>query len=137
MRRAPATACSGGRPGNPTAPAWLGGLLFDAFFTAAAENDKLRAAGPQRRGDRGVRLGARRSRALDRGGRCFQRFALQATAIGVRTAHLNQPVELATLRPAFAADLGITNGRPDLVIRFGGGPAMPRSLRHPLDAVLL
>ncbi|MBX3683990.1 MAG: Tat pathway signal protein, partial [Thauera sp.] len=69
--------------------------------------------------------------------RCFQRFALQATAIGVRTAHLNQPVELATLRPAFAADLGITNGRPDLVIRFGRGPAMPRSLRRPLDAVLL
>ena len=57
-------------------------------------------------------------------------------ALGVRSAHLNQPVELAALRPAFGAFLGIAYGRPDLVIRFGRGPAMPRSLRRPLDAVL-
>ena len=60
-----------------------------------------------------------------------------ATAIGVRTAHLNQPVELASLRPAFARFLGISGGRPDLVIRFGRGREMPRSLRRPLESVLL
>ena len=126
-----------GASGNPTAPAWLGGLLFDAFFTEAAENDKYAR---QIRSAAGIAVfvSERDDRAhWIEAGRCFQRFALQATAIGVRTAHLNQPVELATLRPAFAADLGITNGRPDLVIRFGRGPAMPRSLRRPLDAVLL
>lgn len=126
-----------GASGNPSAPAWLGGLLFDAFFTAAAENDKYAR---QVRSAAGIAVfvSERDDRAhWIEAGRCFQRFALQATAIGVRTAHLNQPVELATLRPAFAADLGITNGRPDLVIRFGRGPAMPRSLRRPLDAVLL
>ena len=54
-----------------------------------------------------------------------------------RVARLTVERELAALRPAFGAFLGIVGGRPDLVIRFGRGPAMPRSLRRPLDAVLL
>jgi hypothetical protein len=70
-------------------------------------------------------------------GRAFQRFALQATALDVRTAHLNQPVEVAALRQQFANSIGISNGRPDLVIRFGRGPEMPRSLRRPVESVLL
>ena len=37
----------------------------------------------------------------------------------------------------FARSLGIGGGRPDLVIRFGRGPEMPRSLRRPLESVLL
>ncbi|WP_018953220.1 hypothetical protein [Thioalkalivibrio sulfidiphilus] len=70
-------------------------------------------------------------------GRAFERFALQATALGVRTAHLNQPVEVPSLRPAFAGLVGAAGARPDLVIRFGRGPEMPRSVRRPLEAVLL
>ncbi len=58
-------------------------------------------------------------------------------AHGVRNAHLNQPVEVPSLRPQFAGLLGVTQGRPDLVVRFGRGPEMPRSLRRPLDAVLI
>lgn len=69
-------------------------------------------------------------------GRAYERFALQATALGVRTAHLNQPVEVASLRPAFASFLGVAGKRPDLVLRFGRGPALPASLRRPLQAVL-
>jgi hypothetical protein len=63
--------------------------------------------------------------------------ALQATALGIRNAFLNQPVEVAALRPHFAAALGLGDQRPDLVVRFGRGPAMPRSLRRPVDAVLV
>jgi hypothetical protein len=70
-------------------------------------------------------------------GRAFQRFALQATTMEVRTAHLNPPVEVASLRPQFAQSIGITSGRPDLVIRFGRGPEMPRSLRRSVDAVII
>ena len=69
-------------------------------------------------------------------GRCYERFALQATALGIRNALLNQPVEVAKLRPQFATHLGIGNGRPDLVVRFGRGPRMPQSLRRPVQAVL-
>lgn len=126
-----------GASGNPTAPAWLGRLLFDVFFSEQAENDKYAR---HVRSSAGIAVFV--SERNDRShwievGRCFQRFALQATALGVRTAHLNQPVEVASLRPAFGQFLGIPGGRPDLVIRFGRGPEMPRSLRRPLESVLL
>jgi len=60
-------------------------------------------------------------------GRCYERFALQATVLGIRKAFLNRPVEVAALRTAFAASLGLTGQRPDLVVRFGRGPVLPRS----------
>lgn len=69
-------------------------------------------------------------------GRCCERFALQATALGLRTAFINQPVEVAALRPQSASWLGIGCYRPDLVVRFGRGPEMPRSLRRPVEQVL-
>ena len=70
-------------------------------------------------------------------GRCYERFALQATALGVRTAFVNQPVEVAGIRPRLASTLGLGDRRPDLVVRFGRGPEMPRSLRRPVEAVLV
>ncbi|WP_404790191.1 hypothetical protein [Altericista sp. CCNU0014] len=70
-------------------------------------------------------------------GRCYERFALQATALGIRNAFVNQPVEEARLRPAFARALGLGAGRPDLVVRFGRGPEMPSSLRRSLEAVIV
>lgn len=126
-----------GSSGNPTAPRWLGGLLFDLFFTEKAENDKYAR---HVRSSAGIAVFV--SEREDKNhwieaGRAFQRFALQATAMDVRTAHLNQPVEVASLRPQFATSIGIASGRPDLVIRFGRGPEMPRSLRRPIEAVLL
>ena len=126
-----------GASGNPSLPGWLGRLLFDAVFSEQAENDKYAR---HVRSAAGIAVFV--SEVDDKAhwieaGRCFQRIALQATAIGVRTAHLNQPVELASLRPAFARFLGISGGRPDLVIRFGRGSEMPRSLRRPLESVLL
>ena len=126
-----------GSSGNPTAPSWLGGLMFDWFFTETAENDKYAR---HVRTSAGIAVFV--SELEDKhhwiaAGRAFQRFALQATAMDVRTAHLNQPVEVASLRPQFAQSIGMSSGRPDLVIRFGRGPEMPRSLRRPLDAVIL
>jgi hypothetical protein len=123
--------------GNPSLPPWLGGRLFDFFFTEKVENDKYAR---HIRSSAGIAVFVS---AVDdkahwiEAGRAFERFALQATAIGVRNAHLNQPVEIPSLRPQFAGLLGITQGRPDLVVRFGRGPEMPRSLRRPLDAVLV
>ena len=69
-------------------------------------------------------------------GRCYERFALQATALGLRNALLNQPVEVGAIRPQFASALGLGSRRPDMVVRFGRGPAMPLSLRRPVEAVL-
>jgi hypothetical protein len=68
-------------------------------------------------------------------GRACQRFALQATALGMKLAFVNQPVEVATLRPELAALVGMPGRRPDIVIRFGYGPALPYSARRSVDAV--
>ena len=63
-------------------------------------------------------------------------FALQA-ALGIRHTFINQPVEVSVLRSQFANALWIGSQRPDLVVRFGRGPEMPRSLRRPVQAVLI
>ena len=126
--------------GNPSLPRWLGSALFSVLFTPKSENDKY---AKHVRSSAGIAVfvgpaDAKEARPADwiEVGRAYERFALQAAALEIRTAFLNQPVEVARLRPAFASFLGIGNRRPDLVVRFGRGPAMPRSLRRPLEAVL-
>ena len=122
--------------GNPSIPGWLGDLAFGWVFTAAGENDKYAR---QIRSSAGlaVFVGAAADKAhWVEVGRCYERFALQATALGIRNAFVNQPVEVAALRPPFAAALGLAGQRPDLVVRFGRGPTLPASLRRPVDAVL-
>lgn len=123
--------------GNPTAPAWLGRLLFDLFFTPGAEADRY---AQQVRSAAGVAVFVAEQADAAHWvavGRAYQRFALQATALGVRNAMLNQPVEVAALRPRFATALDLGPLRPDLVVRFGRGPTLPRSLRRPVSAVLV
>ena len=71
-----------------------------------------------------------------RAGRACQRFALPATAIGLKHAFVNQPVEVAHLRPELAALVGLPGRRPDIVMRFGYGPSLPFSARRPVEAVL-
>lgn len=123
--------------GNPTAPRWLGSLLFDLFFTPKAEAKKYTR---QIRSSAGLAIFVSDHNTPTHwieAGRCYQRFALQATALGIRTAFLNQPVEVVNLRSQFADYLGIGGRRPDLVVRFGHGPEMPRSLRRPVEAVIV
>jgi hypothetical protein len=69
-------------------------------------------------------------------GRCYERFALLSTVLGIRNAMLNQPVEVSALRPQFANYLGVESCRPDLIVRFGRGQRMPPSLRRTVQAVL-
>ena len=123
--------------GNPSVPRWVASPLFGMFFTEKSENDKY---AQQLRSSAGIAIFV--SDTNDKAhwveaGRCYERFALQATALGIRSAMLNQPVELPALRPRFATAMGLAGGRPDLVVRFGRGAAMPRSLRRPVQAVLV
>jgi hypothetical protein len=122
--------------GNPTLPSWLGPLIFGLVFRPKSENDKY-ARHVRSSAGIAIFIGPSNDKAgWIEVGRAYERFALQATVLGVRTAHLNQPVEVASLRPAFANFIGVPGKRPDLVVRFGRGPTLPPSLRRPVQAVL-
>jgi hypothetical protein len=125
-----------GSSGNPSVPSWLGNLLFGFFFTPKSENDKY---AKHVRSSSGIAVFTSETENPAQWievGRCYERFALQSTALGIRTAMLNQPVEIAALRQQFAIFLGCSGRRPDLVVRFGRGPKLPPSLRRPIEAVL-
>ena len=122
--------------GNPSLPRWLVSPLFGMFVSAEGENDKY---AKQIRSSAGIAVffsdGDDKAHWIE-AGRSYERFALQATALGIRTAFVNQPVEVTSMRPRFANTLGVKDKRPDLVVRFGRGPAMPCSLRRSVDSVL-
>ena len=122
--------------GNPDVPRWLGLLAMKAMFSAKNQNKK-----DHRHIQSSSAIAVIHSEADDishwvEAGRCYQRLALQAAALGLRTAFINQPVEVAKLRPEFAHAIGIGDRRPDLIVRIGRGSEMPRSLRRPIEDVL-
>ena len=126
-----------GASGNPLLPRWLGSRMLGWFLTAKSENDRYAR---QVRNAAGIAVFV--SATSDKAhwveaGRCYERFALQATALGIRNAFLNQPVEVGAIRPQFAALLGLGSQRPDLVVRFGRGPTLPFSMRRPVQAVMV
>ncbi|MEO7855318.1 MAG: Tat pathway signal protein [Rubrivivax sp.] len=127
-----------GVTGNPALPRWLGSRVMGLFFKQKSEGERYAR---QIRNSAGLAVffSERNDKAhWVEAGRCYERFALQATALGIRNALLNQPVEVGAVRPQFAAWLGLaSHQRPDLVVRFGRGPAMPWSMRRPLPAVLV
>lgn len=122
--------------GNPTLPDFLGGFMFDRLFTVSAENDRYARQVRSSAGLAIIHSDRDEPAHWIQAGRACQRFALQATALGIRHAHLNQPVEVADVRPQLQALLGLGDRRPDLVLRFGYAPPMPRALRRPVAAVI-
>jgi nitroreductase len=122
--------------GNPTLPTWIGKIAFDLAFTTERENDKYQSHVRSSAGIIAFVSMHDDRQSWIRVGRCCQRFALQATALGLRHAFINQAVEVPAVRAQFADYLGIGHRRPDLLVRFGYGPELPRSLRRPVDEVL-
>lgn len=127
----------GATSGNPSAPDWLGPTMVDWMFTASADN-KQTAAKIASSAGMAVFVGTGEDAAAwVQVGRACQRFALQATAMGLKHAYLNQPVEVANLRPDLASLIGMPGRRPDLVMRFGRGAALPFSPRRPVTEVMI
>jgi hypothetical protein len=122
--------------GNPSLPAWIARRLLPLLMTEKSDNGKY---AKHIRSSAGIAVFAAASNDATgwvATGRAFQRFALQATALGIRQAFVNQPVEVQSLRPQIASYLGLGNRRPDLVVRFGRGPTLPASLRRPIDVLI-
>ncbi|MFM7449172.1 MAG: Acg family FMN-binding oxidoreductase [Leptolyngbyaceae cyanobacterium] len=126
-----------GSSGNPIVPRWLGMRLLNLFFTTKSENDKY---AKQIRSSAGIAIFVSERNDKEHWvetGQCYERFALQSTALGIKNAFLNQPVEVSSLRSQFATYFGIGDLRPDLVVRFGYGPETRRSLRRPVESVII
>ena len=121
--------------GGPTLPPWIGGPLFSLLFREKSENERYAR---QLRSSAAVAVFAGVRSAPTSWfdvGRAYEHFALVATSLGVRTAFVNQPIEVPAVRSPFAAWLGIGSQRPDLLVRLGHGPLLPYSMRRPVVAV--
>jgi nitroreductase len=123
--------------GNPVLPGPIGRLLFDFVASADSENRKYLAQIASSAG-----LAVFVSEQNDKAhwvaaGRAYQRFALQATALGIKHAFLNQGVEVPQVRQRLAEHLVLGQRRPDLIVRFGYAEEMPRSMRRPLPDVIV
>ena len=127
----------GGSMGSPGVPTWLGRIIMRLVLTPERQNRTDRRYISSSQG-----LAVFVSSVNDKAhwietGRAYERFALTTTALGLKNAFVNPPVEVPELREEFASWLGLRRGRPSLIVRFGRGPHMPKSLRRPVSDVLL
>lgn len=127
---------SGRTAGQPPLPTWLAKRIIGMVLKPKSQAD---ADAKNIRSSAGVAVFV--ARADDKSawvevGRAYERFALQATALDVRTAFINQPIEVRTLRPQFESWLRLSGEHALLIVRFGHGPTAPFSLRRPVDQVI-
>lgn len=124
------------RSGNPEVPRWLGQMFVSGTT-------------PQQQADTDTRKMRSSPHALViaseiedktawvRTGQVYERMALLMTSLGIQSAFLNQPIEVASLRSQFQSAMALGEVLPQLLIRFGYGTLMPRSLRRSIENVLI
>jgi hypothetical protein len=122
--------------GQPPLPTMLGRLLAPLVVTpsAQAKADRTRLASSA-----GVAVfltTTDRPTSWVEAGRAYERFSLKADLLGIRSAFINQPIEVSSLRGDLRATLGVSD-HPQLMVRFGHAPRGPYSLRRPVDEVLV
>lgn len=128
---------AGAVSGQPSIPGWLGRMLF-RFISSGAKQADIDAQAIRSSAGIVAFVAERDDKAAwVEVGRAYERFALQAAALDVRNAFVNQPVEVRKLRPQVQAWLGTPNQHVQLIVRYGTGPTSPHSLRRPLDAVVV
>jgi len=123
--------------GQPALPRWLAKLIIGLVLTpkGQAETDATNI-----RSSAGVAVFVSSQDdkvAWVEVGRAYERFSLQATALNIRTAFINQPIEVHELRSQFESWLKLEGEHALLVVRFGHGPEAPFSLRRPIDDVII
>jgi hypothetical protein len=121
--------------GQPPLPTALGRLLAPLVIRAEAQVRTDRARLQSSAGLAAFVADADTKADWVEAGRAYERFALRADLLGIRTAFVNQPIEALELRPRLASVLG-TENRPQLLVRFGSGSYSPCSLRRPVDEVI-
>lgn len=128
---------SGRTGGRPALPTWLAKLIIGMVLTPQAQAD---ADAKHIRSSAAVAvLVAERDEkvAWVEVGRAYERLALQAAARDIRSAFINQPIEVRPMRPQFESWLGLSGERAMLIIRLGRAPLAPFSLRRPVSDVII
>lgn len=127
---------SGRVSGQPALPRWLAKRILGMVLSPKGQADTDAA---NIRSSAGVAVFVS-SRADTAGwvevGRAYERFALQATALDIRSAFINQPIEIRQVRTQFESWLNLNGEQALLMGRFGYGPTAPFSLRRPIDDVI-
>jgi hypothetical protein len=70
-------------------------------------------------------------------GQALQRVLLRARAAEVWSSFLNQPIEVAELRPRVAEVIGREGEYPQLLLRLGYGPSIQPQPRRAVEQVLV
>lgn len=129
---------SGRTSGQPSLPGWLARLLLPVIVKPAGQIKADRANITSSAGVAVFVTGGDHRAAWVEAGRCYERFALQATALEIRNAFINQPIEVAAIRPELERWLGLGDGEhAQLMVRFGTGSPMPFSMRRPVSEVIV
>jgi hypothetical protein len=128
---------AGRASGRPSLPTWLAkriiGLVLSPKTQAESDARQIRSSAGIV-----VFVALRDDKAAwVETGRAYERFALQATALGIRNAFINQPIEVPSLRPRFESWLQLNGEHALLLVRFGRGTATPFSPRRPIDDVVV
>jgi hypothetical protein len=126
------TRCSG----NPEVPRWLGQMFVSGTTPpqqADADAKKLRSSA----GAVLLASAADDKSSWVRTGQVYERLALTLTALNIKSAFLNQPIEVADVRGQFQSAMGLGASLPQLLLRYGYANAMPQSLRRPVEQVML
>lgn len=126
------TLCSG----NPEVPHWLGKM----FVAGTKPQQQADADAKKLRSSSGAVVVASESddkTAWVRTGQVYERMALQMTSLNIKSAFLNQPIEVANVRGQFQNAIGLGDALPQLLVRFGYADPMPRSIRRPIEQVLV
>jgi hypothetical protein len=123
--------------GQPALPGWLARLVIPFVLTGEKQ---ARADEVNIRSSPLIAIfvaGSDAPAAWVETGRAYERFALQASALDIRTAFINQPIEVRRLRPQLHDLFGLKDETALLMLRVGHGPLAPFSLRRPVEDVIL
>jgi len=123
--------------GNPTVPRWIGKIFMNLFFgsDSQSEDDEKRI-----KSSSGIMLFTCENNdklSWVNTGRTYERWALTTTMLNIKSAFINQPVEIPALRGELESYLSLEKNIPQLLLRFGYSQAMPYSYRRKLDTVLV
>jgi hypothetical protein len=122
--------------GSPSIPRWFGRLFIKYFATDKAQSKKDEINIKSSSSLLVIMSEYNNKTAWVDTGRSFERLVLNATALNIKNAHLNQPCEIPQLKEKLQDILSIDSRHPQLLLRIGYGQPLPRSQRRHVEDVV-